>query len=351
MTVIRGLSFRSQIMGELHDFLLDERITCANTTSALVTIVAELANYTEEGEALTPDVYVCENVEQFTDVIPGVQIERLGEGPRSDETARKVLKDCAPLAREYWAIFIERSDGLFRYGIFSSPLLPLAMMPSESLLDARGDVCGILARQVGPSCVEVVGAQGNQRRLYFSAVRAEHPAPHAALGQLTQAIVRDIDDDESAERTSRFLLRAITRAVRRSHGTLIAVLPNDGAHVPVSMASMLRLPTAMSAVELVDNYERNRNDENFDRLLAFSELLVGMISSDGIVVFTTNGALLGYRCTFAHDPDNEEALAAVVGGHRHMAYHAMTHLIGEGLSAVYIRSHDGGSDFAGEDQA
>ena len=69
-------------------------------------------------------------------------------------------------------------------------------------------------------------------------------------------------------------------------------------------------------------------------------LLEGMLCSDGITLFDERGRLLGYRC-FIQIPTKQE----VVGGARRRAFGALCDHLGKGLSAVFMQSQDGWSDF------
>jgi hypothetical protein len=63
-----------------------------------------LSRYREEGVPLFPQVFICDELEQMVRVLQGRETLRIGDGPRSRETMRRAIKQCAPLAQDGWAI-------------------------------------------------------------------------------------------------------------------------------------------------------------------------------------------------------------------------------------------------------
>ena len=71
-------------------------------------------------------------------------------------------------------------------------------------------------------------------------------------------------------------------------------------------------------------------------------LLKGMLNSDGIILFDDNGRLLGYNCFVKVKHD-----AGVIGGARRRAFAALSGKIGKGLSAAFMQSQDGWTEYVG----
>lgn len=291
----KGVSFRQQLKGELDDFLDDEGLICADTATALMTIVAKLSNYTEEGIPLSPEVYICNDIDQVTSVLQGSEIVVIGKGLRDAETADRALRECGPLATGGWAVFIERNADGFRYGVFRFSNLPLSLRPDEALVeDGESDIFAVIARKVAPNCVELVGTSGSRRRLFFSADRAESPAPDKVVRKLCDVIAEDVINTEK-EKIVRFCYRTMKEALAKSHGTLIVVLGKRRKKPPKNMADALVFDTPISIQDRILDYIRYADNESMARLQDTANLLIGLMGCDGILVFRSDASIMGYR--------------------------------------------------------
>jgi hypothetical protein len=212
--VDKNISFRSLMTGEVGDFVKDEGLLCAATSSAIVAAASKLANLREEGQALSPEVYFCTDVQKLTAVLQGSELIKLGQGPLADNTVLQALKECAPLATGGWVVFVERSNDQFSYGVMTPINLPLAITSYEALVEnAVPDLISIVVRRVAEDCVELRGGKGGHRCLYFSDRRADAPAPASALEQFCAAATKAIPKADAKD-IQRFIL---PDPVRTSH--------------------------------------------------------------------------------------------------------------------------------------
>jgi hypothetical protein len=107
-------------------------------------------------------------------------------------------------------------------------------------------------------------------------------------------------------------------------------LSNDGV--------MLEKPIDFAS--LVSDLKKERIDSS--HLESKGHLLQGMLNSDGIILFDNKGRLLGYNCFVkVNNKDN------VIGGARKRAFASIKSKINRGLSAAFIQSQDGWTDFEG----
>ena len=91
----------------------------------------------------------------------------------------------------------------------------------------------------------------------------------------------------------------------------------------------------------VAEYLDHHDDEAVGHLQGVAQLLAGMLRSDGIVLFRSNGSILAYR-SFVHLGG-----AAPRGGSRRRAFEALRTMVGHDLVAALFRSHDGDIEYAG----
>lgn len=335
----RNVSFRALIKGELDDFLSDEGWTCAETSSALVALVAGLAGYREEGVSLSPEVLVCQQVSKLSQMLHRSEVIRIGDGPRTEQTIVKVLKECAPLAQGGWSIFVERTSTTFNYGVFSATRLPLAVTPHEAIMEEPpSDALAIFVRNVGHNCVEVRGCRGNRRCLHFSAARPESPSPETAIDQLAESFTFDVPK-EIQESTFRFCYRALTESLRKSHGALIAVLPKREPALPCEIEDAIVFERPIDLAARVSEFDKLRDNESMSKLQTTEELLAGMIASDGIVVFRSDASIIGYRA-FLRPYGSIDSIPT--GGARRRTFEHLRLLIeGKQIAAAFMRSQDG----------
>ena len=89
---------------------------------------------------------------------------------------------------------------------------------------------------------------------------------------------------------------------------------------------------------MIDDLKNKRISQIF--LERKAELVQGMLCSDGITLFDAQGKLLGYRCFVQVPP-----MSGVVGGARKRAFTTLRRQLGRGISAAFMQSQDGGTEF------
>ncbi|MBT6829533.1 MAG: hypothetical protein HOA58_08435 [Rhodospirillaceae bacterium] len=290
-----NLSLRVSLKGHLDDLLKDEEMICAHTCSALVAIVAQLSDYVEEGAHLHPEVYVCEDIDLLSSRVQGSEVIRLGSGTKCDSTVLLALKVAAPLATGGWAIFIERAEQKFSYGLIRSAGLPLEITLGETLVDFKDETLFIVvARQVAKSCVEIKGSRGSSTRIYFSAERTDDPLPDDCILNLAKKITQDCPAQQK-EDTERFCYRVLLKLLPELHGTLVAVISKRNKKLPMRLKNAVVIEPPIRFSDCVADYKRNKDEESVSKLAALEAILKGMLESDGITVFRSDSTLLGYR--------------------------------------------------------
>jgi len=343
--VDKTISFRGQLAGDISDLLQDEGFACAETSRAIVELTARLARYTEEGIEFAPAVYVCTDIAQVAAILPSCEVIEIGRGARQEGTALRGLKECAPLAGSGWNIYIERTADDFRYGVFGVPDLPFAITPVEMLVE-EGDtaVTVVVVGQIANNCVEVRGARGNRRCFYFSAVREDHRSPAQAIDSLTHAITAEVKES-LREPTLRFVRKVLFACLRSGHGSLVAVLGKRHSSFPATMSDSIKFDKPIELPCLVSECQTHDDANALARLHGVAHLMQGILRSDGISVFRCDGCILGYRA-FIHR-GQQHGDGPPQGGARGRAFESLKALLGEKVVAVFLRSHDGYTEFHG----
>jgi len=261
----KNVSFRSLMSGEVADFLKDEGLECASTSSSIVAAAARLASLREEGQSLSPEVYFCSDVEKLAAVLQGSEVVMLGQGEQEDKTVLQALKECAPLAIGGWVIFVERKAGLFKYGVMTATNLPLSITPYEALVEnSVRDVVSIVVRRIAENCVEMQGGKGNRRCLYFSDRRAETAPPAAALEQFCRAAARSILAPHQ-EDVRRFFYRTLSAQLVEAHGAIL-VVQSARKRLSRKLRDCTLLPIPLSLAQRVLQYREHKDDEALAKL-------------------------------------------------------------------------------------
>ena len=333
-----NITFRTQLLGSVTDFCRETGLAMA-TPEVLVDLIVRLARYREEGMKLSPQVYLTDDIDLLVNMLP--EGEKL---PLSDTTAdphgiEEMLKICAPLAVGEWRIFGHQCAQGMNFGVFRGSGNPISVGVDEIVLTDQDKAAVIKAHQVAEECVQIFNSNGLRHHVFFNHRKEESPPPLQHIENLVRSITKHVDDNER-EAVQSFLTRILMTALLNSHGCILAVtnmrtppkvLSNDAVILdePIDFPSMTR--------ELKNGGSAGRSPYSLEKK---AELLEGMLRSDGITMFDQRGRLLGYRCFIRISGER-----GVVGGARRRAFESLKRRLGRGLSAAFMQSQDGWTEF------
>jgi hypothetical protein len=333
------ISFRNLLREEIARFLDKHGMTCAATADAMVELVVALGHYHEEGVALFPQVFICDDLDRVLAVLQGQDALIVGEGARMAATMQDALKRCAPLAQGGWAIFINRPEERFRYGVFRMSAQPLALTPIEGIASSRdADLHVIAAVQAAESVIHLIGGVDRLEIHMTGENIEEHARLEDPLSVLASAATSDLGGDQRMDST-RYLQNALSRILQRSHGTLIAVVRElPSGRSPLS--NHLQFSPPIDMAKRVFDYKATRGVEELGALNGAATLLSGALNSDGVTILTSDAKLVAYRA-FLPLPAGQ---AALPGGARRWAFETLCGgAVPEVISAFY-QSQDGRRD-------
>jgi hypothetical protein len=327
----------------LHDFLETENMACSATQGALVELVVALSRYQEEGVPLFPKFIVCDDLDLALKVLQGTEPIPVGQGAREASTVRAALKKCAPLARGGWAGFIHRTKDQFRFGVFREPASPTSLDIRDTISSlASSSSRLVVVMQLAEKVVELVGASGAQLVVHLSAARDNQPSPLESLERLADAVSAALPPD-TREPVSAFLRNTLAGALRRGHGTLIAVVDDE---VPAEVGGdAVHLVSPVDIAAAIGAHLQDPTAETLARLNAYAQFVEGVLATDGIAVFRSCGQVVAYNW-FVRAAHPETALPSeIVGGARRRAHDVLRRLVDTGhLTAAFFRSSDGASE-------
>ncbi|WP_129990412.1 hypothetical protein [Rahnella sp. CFA14(1/10)] len=342
MASSKSVSFRTHLLSNTLDLMAEIDLECSLTSKLISGIVSQLAAYTEEGVPLKPAVFICNSISALLQRAGVGEYIPLSGDIASDTAGPKILKAAAPLCRDNWRIYIERSSTgqTCKFGVFCGSSDPSSLTVDEVVLDSFSHGFPVIKiAQSAVNKVEVRTNSGSKIEFRFNNDNdTSELNSEAHIHGLANAISANLGDD--SEIFSSFVERLLSSAVNNSHGTLIAVISSDTDILPVSLQDAVLLRPSINLFDKVKLHtDEGKTAISVSRLQAAAELVSGFINSDGITIFNKSGCVLGYRAFIRNDE-----MSNISGGARSRAYESMKQLIGSELSAAFFRSQDGRTD-------
>lgn len=336
-----NITFRTPLLGSVADFCTATRIPLISNSLHLVELIVLLAKYREEGNPLFPEVYITTNVNDIIAMLPDAELLNLGKSTRDVDGLKRAIKKTAPLATGGWLVFIEDDGSDLNYGLFRGDLNPVAVMADTVLLDNSNTTPVAKVCQIAHDCVEIRSCFGEHHYIFLNHRKEESPPPLYSLAKLIDAICYRVSP-ELVEPTKSYLTRIFYNALRVSHGSLVAV--TSGRKPPAKLFDDgIPLEPPVDFPLLIRSVRRA--EVSPARLQSSSALLEGMLNSDGIIVFNNKGQLVGFNYFVRAKTTSRES-----GGARQRAFETLTRNLNKGLSAAFIQSQDGWSDYRGINQ-
>jgi len=339
--MIRNITFRTQLVGSVSEFCTESQLVILNDNLNLVELIVLLARYQEEGKSLCPNVYLTNEIQTLLSMIPTSDFLKIGNTSLDIEGIKTAIKKCAPLAERGWLLYLNGSTSGIEYGLFKGPSNPISVLVDDVIMKENADYPVVKVFQVASDCVEVRSNSGVIFNIFLNHRKENSSAPLKSLDSLVQAITK-LTEVVYQEQALTFLNRLFFESLRNSHGCLIAVTDSDSAPECLAQDGII-LDEPIDFYRLVEQAIKDKGDTS--NLESKGALLQGMLNSDGITLFDSRSRLLGYNCFVK--PDSEEETLSINGGARKRAFGSLSSKVGTELSAVFIQSQDGWTEYKG----
>jgi hypothetical protein len=339
MKGIKSVSMKTQILGETVTFLHQEKMDCLVTQEGMVELISQLVYYKEEGKSLYPEIYIFDDIAVIKKVIPTSQFCPIGAGEKTKTTMLTALKKCAPLTDGGWVIYILRKENGFDYGLFRNGTPIHSVSISEALIDSGSEnLKAILIHQVAEKIIEVRGVTADSLLISFGSQHDSTKSPTENLSKFVDKIILNVPE-ALKEASKNFFVKLFLEVLQKGHGTLACVINGNRNEIPkrledgIKLSQKINIPKMIA--ELIDKGDLKANSI----LEGQFSLIVGMMQSDGITVFTDRGEVAAYNVFVKHP---EKFLKGItIGGARSRTFLTLSNLIGNGLQSAYIQSQDG----------
>ena len=288
---------------------------------------------------MTPQVYLTDNIDALINMLPEGEKVPLSSTTSDINGVEEILKISAPLAIGDWRVFVQPSQGGMDFGVFRGSANPISVGVDEVVLSEQQEAIVVKAHRVAEECVQIRSSKGLHHHIYFNHRREEGPPPMQHIEDLVESMVRGVDDAEK-EPVQSLLARTLTSSLLKAHGCMLAVTSMRKPPKVLSGDAVL-LDEPIDFPLLIRELKKDGRTGTMRYVVERkAELVEGMISSDGITLFDEHGRLLGYRC-FIHVP----RAGRVTGGARRRAFVTLRSHVGRGISAAFMQSQDGWTDF------
>lgn len=335
----KPISLRPVILGEAVSFLEIEGMECLITQNGIVSLVNQLVNYREEGKDLFPKVYILDNIDLVLQSLPMSQHCFIGQGEKTKETMLRALKKCAPLTEADWSIYIQRNEDDFSYGVFRAGTSLLSVSIEDFLIiNGTEDLKVILLQQISDKLIEIKGVQNEPLIINFGGREETNRSPIENQFEFIKTLVKNVDS-RVQEQTANFYKKVFNEILKVGHGTLACTINSNRKIIPKKLQDGIVLKERINIPEIINELLEKDDLQANAKLNGFFTIIIGMMESDGITVFTDKGEVAAYN-VFVKHPDSI-AKTNTSGGARSRTFLTLCKLIGKGLESAYIQSQDG----------
>ncbi|QJX49045.1 hypothetical protein HMJ29_19900 [Hymenobacter taeanensis] len=343
------LSLQSSLAGSVVDFLQKSNMECLATQKGVVKLIHSLSRYTEEGQVLFPKIYVFDNEEILNSLVYFDKFY-IGCGPREASTFTEGLKKIAPLALGSWNIYFKRDESTVEYGLFRSGESIISVSPWELLIkNGQKEQPAFFLQQVSEGLIELKSWNNTQLLVSFG-IEDNIESPSQKIESFVKALVFK-SDLKYQEQYSSLLFKLLNTVTQKKHGTISAIYSGKNITKTNEFKDGQILPKPINLIDKLKKF-RLEIDQNGQPLLknnseldSYIQLIVGMMLSDGITIFSTTGSVLAYNVFIKDKSSQKKTVQKASGGARTRAFEYLCKLPKSKVSAVFMQSQDGAIKF------
>jgi hypothetical protein len=336
-------TIRESLLGYVSAYFNGGSINCGLTQQVGSELVALLAAYREEERKLYPQVYLIgpSGEDTLKQLAPGSKPLLIGKvvdavGPR--QAAVSSLKNCAALAIEGWCVYVRRIDGGFEFGLFRGAAESYSAGAEEVL--AVSKLPAVLLRHSAENTVELIDGHGGKLEISLTTATQSTKPMSGHVDEFAKVACSEVPPEQREQATG-YMARLLTDCLRGGHGALLASVPSGTPLDRDKFSDGVVLGEPIPLVQTMISAVQARTAAEATLLRSQESLLRGMIESDGVTVFGTDGSIRAFRIFVQQTAANQAAAQPISGGARSRAFAVLRGYVGPSLKAALFRSQDG----------
>jgi len=336
-------TIRESLLGFISAYFGGGSINCGLTQQVGCELVSLLAAYREEDQKLYPQVYLLgpSNEDALKLLAPGSKPLLIGKVPNevgARQTAVSSLKNCAALAIEGWCVYVRRVDGGFEFGLFRDAAESYSAGAEEAL--AASNLPAVLLRHSAENTVELIDGHGGKLEISLTTATQSTKPMSGHVDEFAKVTCSEVPPEQREQATD-YMARLLTDCLRGGHGALLASVPSGTPLDLDKFSDGVVLGESIPLVQTMITAVHARTAAEATLLRSQESLLRGMIESDGVTVFGTDGSIRAFRIFVQQTGADQAAVQPVSGGARSRAFAVLRGYVGPSLKAALFRSHDG----------
>jgi hypothetical protein len=338
-------TIRESLLGYVAAYFGAGSIHCGLTQQVGSELVARLAAYREEERKLYPQVFLIgpSGDDTLKLLAPGskplfIGIVQAVDGTGARQVAAEALKKCAGLAIEGWCVYVQRIDRGFEFGLFRGAAESYSAGAEEVLADSK--LPAALLRHSAENTVELIDGHGNKLEISLTTVPQSAMPMSGHVDDFATVVCSDVPEDRRIQATG-YLARILTDCLRGGHGALLASVPSSIELDREKLSDGVLFGEPIPLVQSMISAVQDKTAADATLLRSQESLLRGMIESDGLTVFGTDGSIRAFRIFVQATVNPAVAVQPVSGGARSRAFAVLKGYVGPFLKAALFRSQDG----------
>lgn len=341
-----SISLRDHLQGKIVEFLKKEDMSCLITQQGIIELINAIALYKEEGKNLFPEIFIIDDLQIFQNVLKPFTSYKIDSGEKSAETMFTALKKCAPLTEgNSWSIYILRRNDSFEYGIFRYGEHILSIDASKILMeDVENNPHIINIRQLTEKTVMVSGTITVPLIINFGINPAGDLSFLDNKTDFIKLIINGVNNIYK-DQTENFFSRVFNDVLQKSHGILAVVIDHKKKEVPKFLSDGIKLTEKIDTQSYISQLITKNDLTSSFSLEGCASLISGMLLSDGITVFDTQGNIRAYNVFIKFPRRN---IKEISGGARERTFEYLCTKINNGIIAAFFQSQDGKTKFKGK---
>ena len=315
-----------------------------NEIETFIGFFYQMTNYEEEGTKIRPKIYICDNVNALTKLVPDCYKLAIYTDENSSmfkQRLRALMRFCGI----NWSIYINYGDNKVEYG-----LINVVNSIKDKTLDQfifSQELQESIAKKTYLIKVDVVsaglcllqGAEGHTTNICFSLNNQLEINWEMAIKDFINASVSKLrTTKKKLDDIKNLYFNIYQRVFRNIHGTICLVVDKDyvDKNGYLSDGTWLKEPIEFGKLFLQSKHYSEA------KLMSYADLFTTMLNYDGITVVDTAGRIRAYN-VFVEN--SRTAAKKVLGGARRRAAHTLLESKNKKIIGVYFQSQDGDNFF------